>query len=393
MTRNFFKRDNKGKIRIVTLQLNFINPTYTITGETGLLTGKKISRPIITVDKGKVKRSILEQATLQYNSICSGYLDKGYKEDTELGITDLTNLSDIETKVPTSLTDQQGNLKPMLAKSSDGLNTEIFNKIWYASAKLDGVRALMYWNPETFQVYTSSRGGMNYDIPSTYIRESQPLMEFFQLHPKIVLDGELYIHGMPLAYISGIVRLKDLCDKHQALQYHVYDIVEESLTFSERLKILEELKQFLETYPNYDKVIVLSHVQVSGYNNIIQLHNKFVHDGYEGLVIRDPNQFYKCGARDNRMLKVKKFQDSEFEILGLVEGLRDEDLCFLLKTADGNQFKAKPIGDRNLKQWYREHIDNLIGKMGTVKFFGYTTTENPVPFLPVFKSVRTKEDL
>lgn len=144
MTRNFFKRDNKGKIRVVTLNLNSVNSIYTITGETGLLDGKKTPRPIITISKGKVKRSTLEQATLQYNSICSGYLDKGYKEGTELNITDLTNLDDIEKKVPTNLTDQQGNLKPMLAKSSDGLNTEIFNKIWYASRKLDGVRALMY---------------------------------------------------------------------------------------------------------------------------------------------------------------------------------------------------------------------------------------------------------
>ena len=102
---------------------------------------------------------------------------------------------------------------------------------------------------------------------------------------------------------------------------------------------------------------------------------------------------YKCGGRDRRMMKVKKFTDGEFTIKGLVEGLRDEDLCFLMVTADGNEFKAKPIGDRILKQWYRDNINSLIGNKGTVKYFGFTETENPVPNLPVFKSVRISKDI
>ena len=93
------------------------------------------------------------------------------------------------------------------------------------------------------------------------------------------------------------------------------------------------------------------------------------------------------------MLKVKKFVDAEFEVIDLVEGLRDEDLCFLLKTEDGNQFKAKPMGDRQLKQWYRDNLESLIGKMATVKYFGFTNTENPVPNLPVLKSFRLNEDM
>ena len=36
------------------------------------------------------------------------------------------------------------------------------------------------------------------------------------------------------------------------------------------------------------------------------------------------------------------------QILDLVDGLRDEDLCFLMETKEGYQFKAKPMGDRTL---------------------------------------------
>ena len=125
----------------------------------------------------------------------------------------------------------------------------------------------------------------------------------------------------------------------------------------------------------------------------MEMHNEAVANGYEGLVIKDPDKEYKCGARDNRALKVKEFVDDEFKILGLVEGLRDEDMCFLMEMPDGTRFKAKPIGDRALKQYYRENINDIVGKMGTVKYFGMTNTEHPVPNLPSFRAIRIENDL
>lgn len=85
------------------------------------------------------------------------------------------------------------------------------------------------------------------------------------------------------------------------------------------------------------------------------------------------------------------FEDHEYKILDLVDGLRDEDMCFLMETEQGYQFKAKPIGDRALKKWYRDHIEELKGQMGTVKHFGMTQTSTPVLNLPVFKTVRNYE--
>ena len=80
------------------------------------------------------------------------------------------------------------------------------------------------------------------------------------------------------------------------------------------------------------------------------MHDEAISKGYEGLVVRDPEKEYKPGARDNRMMKIKIFNDAEFKIVGLAEGLRDEDMCFIMEMPDGTQFKAKPIGDRALKE-------------------------------------------
>jgi hypothetical protein len=120
----------------------------------------------------------------------------------------------------------------------------------------------------------------------------------------------------------------------------------------------------------------------------MQMHNEAIAKGYEGLVVRDPEKEYKPGARDSRMMKIKIFSDSEFLITGLSEGLRDEDMCFTLQTEDGTEFKAKPLGDRAQKQWYRDHLDEIIGQVGIVKYFGMTSGEHPVPNLPVFKAIR-----
>ena len=70
----FLRRDNKGKIRIATLILSEDNNIYFITGETGLFEGKRVERPVITIEEGKVKRTPLEQAKLQYNHEIELYL-------------------------------------------------------------------------------------------------------------------------------------------------------------------------------------------------------------------------------------------------------------------------------------------------------------------------------
>ena len=246
----------------------------------------------------------------------------------------------------------------------------------------------MHWNGT--EVITASRGGGDYNIAAEYIRKDPSVIDYLKTHKDIWLDGELYIHGRPLSYISGLCRLQTLDEKHKELKYHVYDFAIPDVKFKDRLNMIKEFEKIVK---DSDKIVVVEHVPVKGLNNMIKLHDKYVNEGWEGLVIRDPDKDYKFGARDNRMLKQKRFTDSEYKILDLVDGLRDEDMCFLMETEEGYQFKAKPVGDRALKQWYRDHIEELKGKLGTVKHFGMTTTEHPLPNLPVFKAVRDLNDL
>lgn len=384
MIKYLYKRDNKSKIRVVSLILTRYNipdgEFYTITGESGQNGGKQVKRPLIRIEFGRASRTIEQQAILEYNSIINSYLDKGYKTQEQLGIVNINDAVEVESKVPNINLDQNGALKPMLAKHYKDIPNFDWDKSYYASIKLDGTRSTIFMR--NGKIVTSSRGGKNYDVPATYILNDPCVKAIFELYPDIILDGELYIHGKPLSYISGLCRLKELDPKHDELRFYCYDIVDESKTFIDRLEIIKSLP-----IDPLSKLKIVEHYPLSGKDDIMNKHNQAIQDGYEGLILRDPLKTYKCGSRD-RMFKVKEFTDDEFKILGIVDGLRDEDMCFLMETKEGYAFKAKPVGDRKLKTWYKEHINDLIGQMGTVKYFGYTTTDKPVPNLPVFKNVR-----
>jgi len=86
------------------------------------------------------------------------------------------------------------------------------------------------------------------------------------------------------------------------------------------------------------------------------------------------------------MLKIKAYSEEEFEIIDYAEKMRDEDFCFIMQTKEGKPFEAKPIGTREMKDWYLEHMDEIIGKKGVVKFFEWS--KDKIPLQPVFQAVR-----
>lgn len=120
MKDTLISRDSKGKIRQINIacEWNEKFQMYIISRSSGCYNGKFIIQPNIEISKGKVKRTITEQATLEYNSNVKSYLDKGYKRISDFGYTDITQF-DPETVLPKVNTDQKGIGKPMLCKVID----------------------------------------------------------------------------------------------------------------------------------------------------------------------------------------------------------------------------------------------------------------------------------
>ena len=371
---------------------------YELIRTYGQVHGKITTAPSIYVLHGKAKRTTKEQALLQFNSEVKKQLDKGYKEvpkhPNDYSESELQEIyGDVKVR-------EGATVKPMLAKQEKDIkNRKIFDNKWYISRKVNGVRCLIYFDGKNIR--TASRGATNYDIAIIHIIQHPILEEFFKNHPDAILDGEVFKKDWSLNKISGICRSQKTVNDGKDLQFYWYDIVDLEQSFSERWKIMQEWSKELQL-SDFDPYKYFSdsdlHIQflpqelISGFENMKKLHDEWVKEGWEGAVIRNPDSVYKPGSRGNDWIKIKVYQDAEYPIIGLSEGLRDEDMCFILETPNGQRFNCKPIGDREQKQWYRDHIDELVGKNLTIKYFEMSGVEgSEIPQQPIGICVRDYE--
>ena len=398
-------RDTKGKIRIAIINYELINPKdkqnryfviHRISGQYG---GKRTNQPDKIVSRGKALRNLWEQVMLEAKHLVKEKLDKGYREVTK--DPDEYSESELSSILGEVVTNQDNVPKPMLAKQVDKVtNKSIFNKEWYASRKIDGLRALIYMGTDG-ELHTASRGAMNYDAAMYEILSHPTLIKLFKENPGLIMDGECYHHGYSLQKLNSIARTQKTAVDYEVLQFYWYDIVDINSTFDERWAYMQDIRDQLNlTFePEREfkgeelRIQFVPQILVSGYDNMIKLHNDYVEDGWEGLVIRDPDKVYRPNGRTNDMIKIKCYKNSEFLITGYDLGLRGtEDMVFTLVTKDGIEFKAKPWGDREQKQWYVDNFETeCLNQYATVKYFYLSDTGCPLQ--PSVSSIRIKEDM
>ena len=400
-SKTLISKDSKGKIRVVEISYegNEATRIYTIYRYTGQFEGKMTKQPEIIVDRGKATRNIHEQVELQFNALVKGYKDKGYIElENEI---DNYNSEELYQLLGESPTGSNGVVKPMLAKQADKVtNTKIFDKEWLASRKIDGLRCIIYLGDDG-KLHTSSRGATNYDSAMFEILTHPALIKLFKNNKGLMLDGECYHHGYTLQQINSIARTQKVAKDLEVLQFYWYDIVDLNNPFKSRLakmkSIAEELKEYgSEIGWNPDRIFkenelriqFVPQVEVSGWDNMMKLHNDYVSEGWEGLVIRDPKRPYKPNGRTNDMIKIKVYKDDCFKVVGKEAGLRgSEDMVFIMEMPDGRTFKAKPFGDREQKEEYWINFDKKYkGHIGECKFFYYS--DDGIPLQPAFKAFR-----
>ena len=369
---------------------------YIIQRSYGQVRGKTTLSPRIIVDRTKQKRNWQEQYTLQFNSEVKKYLDKGYKEidkhpneytDDEL----LSIFGDVKTN-------QYGVIKPQLAKQADKVtNPKIFNKEWLISRKLDGVKALFYWDGK--EIHTASRGGEHYDYSTVHLRTNSALLAFFKENPTVILDGELFVRGKTLQQLSGAARMEKNAYDCDWLQYWVYDCYNSAdidMIASERYKFLEDKFAEAHNFPIYRSsedeseapIRLLGHEYVSGWDNMKKLHDEWVSAGFEGAVITDPSKAYKVGSRCNNLIKIKQYKSEDFKVIGYKLGLRgSEDMTFTCELEDGRTFEAMPVGNREIKAEYVENFETKYkGHKAECTFFNYSDDNIPTqPKLRIFR--------
>ena len=275
--------------------------------------------------------------------------------------------------------------KPMLAHKYDDSRVD-WSKPVYIQPKLDGVRCLFTKHG------AYSRTGKQF-MNLRHIEKA--LKPFFDQHPDVIIDGELYNHKLKHDFekIISLVRKQkptdtDRLDAQHLVQFHVYDYFDGVMYDSYKTRmhqlgvsdIYNESIKYVQAYKvdNYDKSRIY--------------HKDFLNQGYEGSIIR-LDGLYKHG-RSYDLMKFKDFSDTEATIIGyeLGKGKREGTLGkFLMIDDDDNEFGCPPGKGYNYKDLANmlKNIDDYIGKRATFTYFQRTNAGSYRH--PLFKCVRNYE--
>ena len=266
----------------------------------------------------------------------------------------------------------------------------------FMQPKLDGVRCVIqYEHSGVCKAY--SRTGKEWKNIDHILFNLAP---WFALNPNVILDGELYNHDLKDDFekIISLVRKQkpddiDMLESADTVQFHCYDIIDETKTFEERNNFI------VQTVPRNHCVKHVDTFEVGTLNNSAEEYAKSQHqqnlaDGYEGSILRT-NDTYQC-KRSHSLRKFKDFHDAEAIIIDFVEGKgkREGTLGkFIMRDADGIEFGCPPgkgYNYKNLKdllhraQWYVDH-------KATATFTYFERTKANSYRHPLFKCIRDYE--
>jgi DNA ligase-1 len=387
--------------------------------------GKYQGKPIVNkklITESRSKKTVYDQAVFEAGNDWQEMIDKkGYVSDME----QLTNTSGQLTPAPASVPAPVSapictsasvkkvkiSVKPQM--TTDALRSFKFlpmlaNKwierkkyVTYpcvAQPKLDGVRYTARRMSAT-QVLLKTRN----DAECPFFDEIKMAISGLELPPNVFLDGEFYSKRLPFRTLNGYCNRKKLDGKTgyntipkediTNIQYNIFDcyfIDEPGKPFDQRYQFLSALLS--ENKNNYLQLVPI--LPINDESEIIPVHDKFVLEGYEGIIIRNSQSPYKLKDRSNDLLKYKNFHDTEFEIVGAkapTNGKEENCIIWELKLPDSElTFSCRPRDTYASRKadWleYNEHPSHFIGLPYTVRF--QETYENGIPRFPSGIAIR-----
>jgi len=309
-----------------------------------------------------------EQAALEAEATWTKKLKKDYVE----------SLAKVDRGETSALI--EGGILPMLAHKFSEHGDKLKYPC-YVQPKLDGCRCVAVPDrDEKFTLWSRTRKPIR-SMPHI-------VAELNRLHIDDGLDGELYNHNYrdKFEQLTHFIRQSKPEPGCEVVEYHVYDAPIRG-TFRERLDLLGELLGPKGIGP----IALVETVKVFNEDELMLAFEGFLAQGYEGAIIRNADGLY-VNKRSYDLLKIKKFDDAEFAIVGVNEGrgkMAGHGI-FVCRTKDGAQFEAKMVGELSALRQYYEHPDRFIGRLLTVKYQGITT-KTKVPRFPV--ALRVKDSI
>lgn len=332
--------------------------------EKAVHTGKNIGKKNETTP---FNQAVLEARATWQKKKDSGYSEMGTGSGAALTEIAASRATAVSTDVPL----------PMLAHDFNKRGKTIVFPC-YVQRKYDGTRCVAIPGKGLF-----SRNRK----PYPNLQHIQAEIDMLGKDGTLILDGELYSDELTFQEIVGLVRAQTVREEHKAklpkIKFHCYDVIDISGTvpFISRKIMLDGL--FRKLGP-FDSLRLVESEVCAKREDLKGLHDKYVSEGFEGIMLRNNKGTYSVGQRSAELQKYKEFQDAEYCVDDFTQGEGLERGCVIWLCRDGptdRLFTCRPRGSHEERRALYSRAKEFVGKMLTVRF--QELTDDGLPRFPV----------
>lgn len=361
------------RTRIWTIEVQKIHDgLFNIITEDGLIDGK-LKGSVTPISEGLGGKSAYEQAIADAQSVLKSQIKKGYGIDLDnlKGKGETATIKDPmkgDTYNPNPKTDKDAKRSYTLDRA--GIRGQEIG----IERKLDGHRYRICVSKDAISFYSSSG-----DLVPSFPHIEKSIMKSFDKFIKyasgiseLCLDGEIYNHALGFYVVASACGSKvNMTEEKLALrakmQFHIFDACLEAP--------LKTRKEVIANFVDNVNVMPVEIYYVTADEKIIDQHfQKFLSEGYEGLMIRCKFDFPYEYKRSHQLLKYKPEGDGEFKIIGFNKSITGETLgSFQCVMENGKTFSANPKDDFGSDAIKKEIWNNqkaYLNKWITVLFMG-----------------------
>lgn len=207
--------------------------------------------------------------------------------------------------------------------------------------------------------------------------------------------------------------------------FDLITVANEDENYFHRYKELTELVERLQRIPgNYEwagRLRVVPSVVCKSEEELFAIDAKWLEEGYEGTIVRDPDGLHKAGrstVKEGGLLRIKRFSEEEAVVYAVEEGQTNNNTAQVNEL--GNTFRSShaagmvpngmigallcrdvktgqeiTVGAGRLTHTERKYLfenqNEVIGK--TVKYKKFPKGEKDKPRFPTFQSFRNPNDM
>lgn len=210
------------------------------------------------------------------------------------------------------------------------------------------------------------------------------------------------------------------------IMWHVFDYLTDEtkhLPYRRRyLELMLAVEHVKRTHPELGAHLkVVPYIAVERMGDVEHWDAKFLADGYEGSILRNPDGVHKQGrstVREAGLLRIKRFVEEEALVLRIVEGQTNGNVatinelghtersthqenmtpngmvgaleCMCLKTKKPITVSAGSM-PHDIRKQYFERQDLIVGKV--IKYKTFLKGVKDKPRFPTFQSIRAESDM